>query len=125
MLFQWDRPLARAPSPDPPFAAASRTSRLAAEQIKPHAPLIRDRVLEFIAGRGPDGATDEETALGLRIRESTARARRVELRDQGLIADSGQVRPTTSGRAAVVWRAKGSESRVQSGALDSRPSTLD
>jgi len=112
-LELFDRPPTRAPSPDPPFAPGSETSRQAAAAIARHAPLIRDRVLAFITGRGLDGATDEELALGLQIRESTARARRVELRDQGLVADSGQTRPTASGRAAVVWVAKGPGFRVQ------------
>ena len=102
-LMLFDRP--PRPPPDPPFPHGSETARLAAEAIAPHAPILRDRVLAFIASRGPDGAIDEEVALGLRIRESTARARRVELRDLGIVINSGQVRPTTSGRLAVVWTA--------------------
>ena len=63
----------------------------------------RQRVLEYLAGRGHAGATDHEIAAGLGMLPDTARARRVELRDAGLVRDSGQRRPSPTGHAATVW----------------------
>ncbi len=90
------------PPPDPPHSGPE-TSRAAADAIKPHAGLLRERVYRFIAGRGPHGATDPEAAAVLGLQPDTARARRVELRDAGCLVDSGQRRMTPSGRAATVW----------------------
>ena len=65
------------------------TSEAAAERIKPKAATIRQQVLGFLRGRGPEGATDREIFQAVRmfypeILEGTVRARRVELtRDDG------------------------------------------
>lgn len=69
---------------------------------------MQRQVLDFIARRGESGAIDEEIALGLQMRESTARARRVELRDGGQIRDSLRRRRARSGRLCVVWVTTGS-----------------
>ena len=61
------------------------------------------RVLAYVAGRGERGAIDEEIAIALCMRESTARARRVELRDGGQVCDSGRRRRSQSGRPCIVW----------------------
>lgn len=90
-----------------PSAGPRSTKRAAAESIAPHKSRLCERVLAFIRGRGARGATDEETTLGLAMRSDTARARRCELADTGLVIDSGQRRPTLSGRRAVVWVAAG------------------
>ena len=92
-------PLFATPAPPIDTRAAS------AERIAPKIPKLRAKVLTFIAGCGDDGATDFEIADGLGMLESTARARRVELRDSGLVVDSGQRRSTPSKRPAVVWTA--------------------
>jgi hypothetical protein len=88
----------------PPAVACgrdSRTSTAAGRSIERHAGRLRAAVWEFISLHG--GATDPEIAAGLGMLPDTARARRVELRDLGYIGDSGQVRPTPSGRSATVW----------------------
>lgn len=65
------------------------------------------QVLELIDSRGADGATDEEFSLALRMRVSTARARRVELRDGGQVRDSSRRRKPRPGRLWIVWEATG------------------
>ncbi|MEX2171347.1 MAG: hypothetical protein WD851_18650 [Pirellulales bacterium] len=83
------------------------TSAAAAAAIARRAPVLRRQVLAFIASRGHCGATDEEIALATQLRESTARARRCELRDNGQVRDSGQRRNVSSGNKARVWIATG------------------
>ena len=78
------------------------TSHEAAEKIAEPAGTLRARVLSFIEYWG--GATDEEIQLGLKMNPSTERPRRVELVERGLVEDSGETRPTRSGRKATVWR---------------------
>jgi hypothetical protein len=83
------------------------TRAAAAASIAPLVGTHLVRVLAFIAGRGEHGATDEEIAAGVRLRESTARARRVDLRDAGQVRDSGKRRRSQSGRLCIVWWATG------------------
>lgn len=77
---------------DPPSNPDTRLAAAAA--IAPMTPNMRRLVLAFIASPGHHGATDEEIFEATGLRESTARARRVELQE------SGQVR---SGNTARVW----------------------
>lgn len=92
--------------PDPPCRHdAKPTSREAARSMKQAAPPIRERVRRFILDRGRTGATAEEASIALGLRMSTASARFRELAQAQAIRDSGRTRPTTSGRAAVVWLA--------------------
>lgn len=79
------------------------TSRAAAESIEPHLGRLQSLVLAYIA-RHPDGVTDEEIARDLDLNPSCARPRRIELLRKGLIRDTGRTRPTSSGRAAAIWR---------------------
>jgi DNA-binding NarL/FixJ family response regulator len=87
-------------------AGKSRTSIAAAEAIADMAPTLRGKVYREIVRRGDQGATRAEIAEQLAIRESTVCGRCRELLDLGLIYDTGTTRQTTSGRAAVVMRAK-------------------
>lgn len=87
------------------------TSDAAAERIKPHAPDARERILAFIASRGPDGATDDEGETALGIKPQSYTPRRGELARLGLIVDSGLRRPTASGRWAAVWIVPGHAER--------------
>jgi len=89
-----------------PPAVRSRTSIAAAQAIADMAPTLRGRVYAAIAARKTDGATREELAAELGLRLSTVCGRVAELAEQGLIYDSGTTRTGTSGRAAVVMRAK-------------------
>jgi hypothetical protein len=64
------------------------TRAAAAAAIAPLARNMLRQVFDFIDARGECGATDEEVAIAFRMRESTARARHVELRDGGEVSDS-------------------------------------
>lgn len=83
--------------------APAGTSSESARRIAGIAPRDRERILDYIASRGPDGATDDEGETALAIRCQTYTPRRGELARLGLILDSGRRRPTASGRPAAVW----------------------
>lgn len=85
----------------PPTKRQSATSRAAADAIAPSAETLRQRVYEFI--QASHGATDEQISIGLGMNPSTARPRRVELVQRGLVVDSGERLLTASGRRAAVW----------------------
>ena len=86
---------------DAPRQRHSPTSCAAADSIAPVITELQRRVLAFVADSG--GATDEQIIDGTGLPPSTARPRRIELTKRGFIRDSGQTRPTRSGRRAVVW----------------------
>ena len=87
---------------DAPYQRHSPTSKAAAEQIEPTAGTLRRMVLEAIREKP---STDHELQEALGLEGSTERPRRREVQQAGLIEDSGDRRPTPSGRLAVVWRA--------------------
>lgn len=89
--------------PTLPAQADSPTSVEAAERATNRAPADRVQVIEFLQGRGDEGATDEEMQLALGMGPSTQRPRRIELTKAGKVSDSGTTRLTLSGRRAVVW----------------------
>lgn len=80
------------------------TSEAAAEDAIAHAGTHRRRVLEEL-GSCPDGLTDFELAERLGLQQTSAGKRRGELRDAGLVYDSGIKRPAPSGSLAIVWKA--------------------
>jgi len=84
----------------PPFQAHSPTSRAAAEQIKPDATTLRERVYRCILTAGP--ITDDAICATLGMPGNTERPRRVELMNAGRIVQSG-TRATASGRQAAAW----------------------
>jgi predicted transcriptional regulator len=86
----------------PPHSNAT-TSRAAAESVKPHATRLARLVLEHVRARGGLTSAEAESELGLIHQTASARLR--ELVKLGLVADSGETRPTPSGRRAIVWRA--------------------
>ncbi len=88
---------------DPPAQQHSPTSVAAGEAIAPVAATLRAEVLAAIQAAGADGLTDEEVQTRLSLGGSTARPRRIELVESGLVTNSGRTRPTASGRQAVVW----------------------
>lgn len=88
-----------------PAANWSRTSRAAAHAIRESAPNLRARVLEFIAARGPQGATNDEIAAGLGMLLQSVCARANELWARKQIRDSGRTRLSRTGRPAKVWEA--------------------
>lgn len=91
-----------------PFAARvpaqwPDTSRAAAEALQPDAARLRTEVLLAIRRAGADGLTADEAAARLGLSPLSTRPRCTELRQAGLIADSGRRWPNASGRQAIVW----------------------
>ena len=89
--------------PNVPGYQPTDTSKAAAKSMEPHVTRIAGFVLERLR-MYPQ--TCEEVEKGLGLRRSTASARITELRLKGKIEDTGERRPTESGRKAIVWRAK-------------------
>ena len=83
-----------------PYQRGSDTSEEAARSVRPHRERMADTVLAAISLRA---MTDEELVEMTGLSPSTVRPRRVELVEAGLVRDSGERRPTRSGRKAVVW----------------------
>ena len=87
----------------PPAVHGSATSEAAAESIEPKAATLRRKVLDYLRAAGDLGATDEQMQTDLAMPANTQRPRRDELVTGRLVRDSGNTRPTKSGRSAVVW----------------------
>lgn len=105
MLFSADGLAAYQPrrGREPPVARERPTSVTAGQRIRIPAKTFRGQVLEALRA-GPK--TDEEICRATGLRGSSVRPRRGELVHEGLVVDSGEVRPTQSGRDAIVWRVK-------------------
>lgn len=107
LLFRFDGRIAYQPGGapglvgDPPAARERTTSVRAARRIQVKATTFRGQVHDALRA-GPK--TDEEICEATGLRGSTVRPRRLELLRDALIEDSGHVRPTRSGREAIVWR---------------------
>ena len=84
-----------------PAQRHSSTSREAARLIDPTANKLRQRVFDCIREHQP--VTDERIAELTGLNPSTARPRRIELVQAGLIRAGGVSRKTRSGRNAVAW----------------------
>jgi hypothetical protein len=89
------------------FHNGSDTSRDAARSMDPHAGNCRRAILDHIRA-APDGATCDEIEHALRMRHQNVSARLRELSLEDLVRDSGDRRPTRSGRRARVYVATGS-----------------
>lgn len=83
--------------------AGTDTSAAAAESMKTKAPLLRERVLESIKARHSEGMTCDEAEVALGLSHQTCSARFNELVNLCAIVDSGNRRPTRSGRKAIVY----------------------
>ena len=95
----------------------AHTSILAARQIAPHAPSVRERVFEYIKSRGIHGATIDECAIALGLKTQTVCGRFNDLQGKPSvdiwsrtcyrlpirIKKSDELRKTSSGRDAQVW----------------------
>ena len=79
-----------------------RTRRIAKKSVRNLTSSLKTRILRLLI-HYPDGLTDEQIQQYLDMNPSTQRPRRGELVAAGMLLDSGQTRPTTSGRPAVVW----------------------
>ncbi|MBO0864839.1 MAG: helix-turn-helix transcriptional regulator [Mycobacterium sp.] len=67
---------------------------------------LQGQVFRAIQTAGDRGRTDDELEQLLGLRHQTVSARRRELVLLDLIEDSGDRRRTSSGRGAIVWKAK-------------------
>ncbi|OQA02115.1 MAG: hypothetical protein BWY71_00119 [Planctomycetes bacterium ADurb.Bin412] len=92
--FDFDRPLFR----------NSDTSQKAGIHIqKMLGKKLRAKIYYYLKAYGPK--TNEELAEDLHIKYITVTPRISELVELKLVLDSGQRRPTSSGRQAIVWKA--------------------
>lgn len=89
--------------PGPPAVRGSATSQAAARAIRDAVPSIETRIVRYVATQGMRGATDAEIQSALGLDGNTERPARIRLTKDRMIQDSGQTRPTPSGRLAVVW----------------------
>ena len=79
------------------------TSRKAAFAHAETRPTIRQQALAAITATGLDGMTDAELAVAIGRQLNSANKRRGELRDQGLVVNSGRTRKTPAKADAIVW----------------------
>lgn len=91
-LLTWKGPGARRSDPD--------TSQLAAAKLRSRK--VYEDVLRILRDHG--AATDFEIAARLGGQQTSIGKRRGELRDAGLVEDSGQRRPSPSGSPAICWK---------------------
>lgn len=89
--------------PDAPGFQDSKTSRAAAEKVKPRDKKTRARCLELLRQRA---MTCDEIAAVLHLAVTSIRPRVCQLFQRGEIFDTGLTRNTVSGSPATVWKAK-------------------
>lgn len=82
---------------------APHTSHAAADSLRSYVGAIKHRVLEHIRSCGDRGCTCDEVEDALGLSHQTCSARFRDLSASGQLATYGEVRPTRSGRKALVW----------------------
>lgn len=87
--------------PDRPGFKARETARIAADDIAPKAPRLRELCLETLRQAGM--LTPDECAARLGIDKLSVRPRFSELAALGKIIDTGVRRTNGSGKRAIVW----------------------
>jgi hypothetical protein len=87
----------------PGFERGSDTSEAAAQRAEPVAGAMRSTVLAAVLLTAARGATCDELEVLVGLRHQTCSARVRELVLLGSLVDSGQRRPTRSGRLAAVY----------------------
>ena len=85
------------------------TSHAAARDAAVHAGTLRARCYRALEAAGMAGLTDAELSDRTGLQLNSANKRRGELRDAGLVVDTGRRRPTPSGSSAIVWAVAGLE----------------
>lgn len=80
------------------------TSHAAARDAAPNAQTNRALALRLLRDH-PNGLTDFELAALTGLQQTSIGKRRGELRDAGLVYDTGERRPSPSGSKAIVWGA--------------------
>jgi hypothetical protein len=86
-----------------PHTPGSETSEAAAKKVAFRLTKVRAAVLYEIGRTGGVGMTDDELEEKLGYPTSTARKRRTDLFQAGLVVDSGDTRKTRAGCDATVW----------------------
>lgn len=89
--------------PDGPAEGKTKTSRDAAEKIKPRAGSLREKIYNHLRGRGARGCTLEEIETQLLMAGNTVRPRMKELEARERVRKTDRTRRTRSGRDAIVW----------------------
>jgi predicted ArsR family transcriptional regulator len=89
--------------PDAPGAQDRDTSRDAAAEIAPQAPILRARALDVL--ERSNGLTADQVAARLGLSILSIRPRVTELARLGKVRDSGERRLNISGKKAIVWMA--------------------
>ena len=92
--FDFDRPLYR--NADTSQKAGVTIQKMLGKKL-------RARIYTYLKQFGPH--TNEELSEDLHVKYITVTPRISELVELKLVIDSGQRRPTSSGRAAIVWKA--------------------
>jgi len=104
-----------------PYVVSSDTSKSAAKNEATKAVSDNEKILELFQAVGPTGLTDREIESALKLRQSTASARRRGLVLAGLVKDSGSYRITPSGNKASVWVLSGEAPRTAAPKQVKRP----
>lgn len=87
-------------SPGRTHAGAGDTEQGAAAAMRPFTAPLKRKVLVALGGAD---LSDYELSVTVEEYLYSVAPRRVELRDAGLVEDSGERRPGPCGRAAIVW----------------------
>lgn len=89
--------------PDAPGHRNVDTSIAAAVALAPGLGRLQRMALDAIRKAGSPGLTADELAERLGLDRWSIQPRTSELRRKGLIRDSGQRRPNSTGKLAIVW----------------------
>ena len=89
--------------PDAPGHRNVETSIAAANDIAPKLGRLQRMAETAIRNAGWLGLTADELAATLKMDRWSIQPRTSELRRKGLIRDSGQRRPNSTGKLAIVW----------------------
>lgn len=89
--------------PDTPGHRNVETSIDAAAALSPKLGRLQRMAEGAIRDAGEHGLTADELAARLDLDRWSTRPRTSELRRKGVVRDSGQRRPNSSGKLAIVW----------------------
>lgn len=89
--------------PDVPGHRGVDTSVEAARDLEMSVGHLQRVALRAIRAAGARGLTTNELAARVRIHRDSIQPRTSELRERGLIHDSGARRPNANGKNAIVW----------------------
>lgn len=89
--------------PDEPGHRGVETSIAAGEALKPKLGRLQRMAESAIRDAGRLGLTADELAARLDMDRYSIQPRTSELKRKGMIRDSGQRRPNSTGKMAIVW----------------------